>query len=151
MRGRDFVALRWAGINVDRNAIGEQRHVGVGNPVGRGDDALVARIQDRGADVETSLLGAGRDDDLRTLIAQAVVALELGDDRVLEFGSAVDRGIARDALSNRIDARVGDICRCVEVGLAGAEADYVMTLRLELGGAGGDRECGRGFDLLNAL
>jgi hypothetical protein len=41
--------------------------------------------------------------------------------------------------------------RCIEVGLAGAEADYVMAFRLELRGAGGDGERGRGFDLLNAL
>ena len=56
--GGDLVALRRAGIHAHGDAVRQQRHVGVGHPVGRGNHALIARIEQSGACVEAGLLCA---------------------------------------------------------------------------------------------
>ena len=43
-----------------------------------------------------------------------------------------------------------DVRRRIEIRLAGAEADDVLALGLEAGGAGGDGEGRRGLDALDA-
>ncbi len=83
-------------------------------------------------------------------VVQPVVALELGDDRLLQAGRAVDRGVFGEAPVDRGDRRVLDVLRRVEIRLAGAEADDVLAFGLERGGAGGDGEGGGGFDGLYA-
>ena len=149
--GGDLVALRRAGVHADRHAVGQQRHVGIGHPVGRRNHAFIARIEQRGAGIETGLLGPGGDQDLAALIGQAVVALELGDDGVFQFRRAVDRGIARDPLANGLDARICDMRRRVEIRFAGRQSDDVFAFGFELGGPGGHGEGRGGLNLLNAL
>ena len=69
------------------------------------------------------------------LVGDAVVALELRDDRVLELGDAVDGRVAREALADGVDAGVRDVRGRVEIRLAGAQADDVLALGLQLRGA----------------
>ena len=77
------------------------------------------------------LLAAGADDDLARLVVEPVLALELARDRGLEFGNAVDRGVLRGlAALDRLDRRLLDVVRRVEVRLAGAEPDHVAARRL---------------------
>jgi len=49
------------------------------------DHALIARIEQRGAQIETGLFGAGGHQNLAALVGQAVLALEFRDDGVLEL------------------------------------------------------------------
>ena len=76
-------------------------------------------------------LAPGRNEDLRALVRQRVIALELADDRVLELGDAFHRRIAREAAADRLDAGIRDLRGRVEIRLADAEPDDVLALRLE--------------------
>jgi hypothetical protein len=129
---RDLVALLGTRVDADGHAVREQRHVGIGHPVGRRDHAFIARIEQRGADVEAGLLGAGGHQDLAAFVGQAIVALELGNDGVFEFGGAVDRGIARDPLANRLDARICNMDRRIEIRFAGPRPMMSLPSALSL-------------------
>ena len=85
-------------------------------------------IERRHQRVEEHLLAAGADDDLRRLVVEAVLALELARDRGLQLGDAVDRGVlAVLPLADRLDRGFLDVVGRVEVGLAGAEPDDVAA------------------------
>src|SRR5262249_43436418 len=146
----DLVALRHAGERHDWQPVSEQHHVGVRHPVGRGDDRLIARIEHRHAEVEERLLGPGGHQDLRALVAEGVVALELRDDGVLQLIDPLDVRVAREATADRVDAGLTDVCRRVEIGLSGPQTDDVLALRLEAGSTGGYRERWRGAGALEA-
>ena len=148
--GRDLVALGDARERHHRQAIGQHHHVGIGHPVGRRDDGLIARIQHGHAQVVEGLLGAGRDQDLGALVGDAVVALEFCDDRVLEFVDAVDIGVAGEAGADGGDPGLHDVLRGIEIRLAGTQSDDVFAFGLELGGAGGDGQGRGGLDALHA-
>ena len=140
-----------ARIGSDRHAVGEQHHVRIRNPVGRGNHDFIARIDQRQDQVEDRLLRAGRHQDLTALVLEPVLAFELGDDRVLEIGGAFDRRVAREALADRFDAGVRDVRGRVEIGLAGAEADDVLAFRLELRDAAREGDGRGGLDALDAF
>ena len=127
-------------------AAGQERHVGIGHPVGCGDHHLVAGLQRRHQRVVEHLLAAGADGDLVGAVLDPVLALELGDDRLLERRRAVDRRVLGLALADGRDRRLLDVVGRVEVGLAGAQADHVAALRLQLAGEVGDRDRGRRLD-----
>jgi hypothetical protein len=143
---RDLVAGSRVRIGRDGQAIGQQHHVRVRHPVGRGDDDLVARIDHGHAQVEQRLLGAGGDQDLVALVGEAIVALELGDDRVFEFRHAVGIGVAREAALDGGDSGRTDVGRRVEVGFSHRQADHVLAFALQLRGAGGHGKRGGGLD-----
>ena len=58
---------------------------------------------------------------------EAVVAPELGGDRFLQLGDAVDIGVFGLALVDGADRRVLDVLGRVEVGLAGRQRDDVAA------------------------
>jgi hypothetical protein len=147
---RELVARGGRAVGRDGQAVREQDHVRVADPERRRDHGLVARIENGHAEVVDSLLRARAHEDLVALVGDRVVLLELLDDRVLELDDAVDGGITREAVADRFDTDIGDVLRCVEIGLAGAEADDVLAFRLQFRGARGDGESGRGLDALNA-
>jgi hypothetical protein len=123
-----------------RSGTGEQHHVRVGDPVRSRHDHLVARVEQRLGEIEEALLAATRDQDLLGAVVEAVVPLELVDHRLLQRRGAADRGILGHPRADRLDGRILDVLRGVEVGLAGSQADDVLALGLELIGTGGDRE-----------
>ena len=140
-----------AGRHDHRRPFRQHHHVGVGDPVGRRHDHLVARIEARHQRVVEHVLGAGAHADLVGRVVEIVLPRELAGDRLLQRGQAVDAGVLGLARLNRLDAGGLDGVRRVEVGLAGAEADHVLAGGLEVGGHGGDRHRGRGFDAPEAL
>ena len=130
-----------------RLAAGEQHHVRIADPVRRRDDDLVAGVERHHQRVVEHLLAAGRDDDLVRLVVEVVLALELADDRLLELRQALDRGVLRrPAALDRLDRRLLDVVRRVEVGLAGAEPDDVAARRFERARLVGHRHGGGGLD-----
>jgi len=120
-------------------------HVGVADPVGRGDHHLVAGVHRRHQGVVEDLLAARGHADLRGGVIQPVIAPELGADRVLQLGDAVDGGVFRAALLDRADARRLDVVRRVEIRLARAQPDHVAPLRLQFLRFRRHRDGGRGF------
>jgi hypothetical protein len=151
LRRRDLVALFRAGVRRDRHAVGQQGHVGVGDPVRRRDHHLVARVDHRHEQVVDRLLGAGRHQDLRARVGDTVVALELGDDGVLEFRDALDRGVAREPVLDRRDAGLGDVRRGVEIRLTDPQPDDVVAFGFQFGDATRQGHGRRRLDALDAL
>ena len=86
------------------------------------------------------LLAAGADRHLGGLVGEAVLARELGADRLLQGRRAVDRGVLGVAVADRLDRRFLDVVRRVEVRLTGAEADDVAAGGLQLAGQIGHRD-----------
>ena len=133
------------------HAFGQHHHVGVGDPIGRRHDDLVAGIEARHQRVEEDVLGTGAHADLIRRVVEAVLARELARDCLLQRRQAIDAGVLGLAGLDGFDAGRLDVLRRVEIGLAGAEADHVLACGLELGRHGGDRHRRRGFDAPEAL
>ena len=72
------------------------------------------------------------------LYVEAVLALELRDDRRLQLGDAVDGGVLGLAVADRLDRGFLDVVGRVEIGLAGAEPDDVAARRFQLARLVGD-------------
>ena len=72
------------GRDAHRSAAGQQHHVRIAHPERRRHDDLVARIERHGQRVVDHLLAAGADADLRSLVLELVLALELAHDGRLE-------------------------------------------------------------------
>ena len=92
------------------------------------------------------MLAADIDADLVRLIVEAVVALELGLDRGLEFGRAVDIGIFGRTLADSLDRCVLHEIGRVEIGLARGQADNVDTLCLQVQHPAGHGKRGGGLN-----
>jgi hypothetical protein len=132
--GLQLEAAGRCGRGEDGGPAGQEDHVGIADPIGRRHDDLVARVQGGHHGVEDDRLAAGRDVHLGGLVGQAVLARELGSDGFLELRDAVHRGVLGLALTDGADRGLLDVVGRVEVRLAGAEADDVSTLGLQLPG-----------------
>ena len=100
-----------------RRTVIDQHHVGIGNPIRRGDNDLVARLhggRQRGMD---QLLGAGADDQLVEPEVQPILALELEADG-LQQGPRPHRSRIADvaAAQRSMPART----MCAGVGRSGS-------------------------------
>ncbi len=100
--------------------------------------------------VVEALFAAARHQDLVGRIVQAVVALELVDDRLFQAGRAVHRRVFGLAVGDRLARGLLDVLRGIEVRLAGTQADHVFAFGTQRRGAGGDGQSRGGLDRLNA-
>ena len=107
----------WAGHD-HRRTFGQQYHFRIRNPVGRRDDDLITRRQRGHEGVVQHLLAAGADGNLFGCIRQAILALELGNDRFLQLGGAIDSGVFGVTGPDRLDRGLFHIVRCIEVRFA---------------------------------
>src|SRR5258706_1495227 len=148
LRRGHLVSLLGARVGHHRPAVGEQGHVRVRYPVGRRDDHLVARIQNRHAEIENALLGARGHEDLIALVGNTVVALEFGDDGVLEFRNPIDIRVARESAVDRLHTGRSNVRWRVEIRLPGAQADDIPALGLQ---ARDQRRHGQSRGRLDAL
>src|SRR5204862_2362921 len=98
-----------------------------------------------------ALLAAARDEDLLLLVVEAVLARELGDDRLLQRWRSARRGVLGEPLVDGRDGRVLDELRRVEVRLSGPQPDDVVALRFPALRLGGHQKCGGGLDGLEAV
>src|SRR3546814_9498643 len=69
------------------------------------------------AEVVADLLAAGAGNDLIRLVFQRIVALHLGDDRLLQRRRAADRRVLGRAALDRVDRRILDVLRRIEIRL----------------------------------
>ena len=122
---------------------GEADRLRVGRPVRRGQQDLVARVEQGGEGLVDGLLAAVGDQHLAGGNGQAGVAPGLRRDRVAQLGKARGRGVAVVA---RVEAgllcRGDDRGRGREVRLAGAEPDDGAAGGLERLGLGVDGQSG---------
>ena len=115
-----------------RLAAVDQHHLGIADPIGRGDDHLVALVQGGEEGVVEDLLAAGADDRVGRLVVEPVLALELGGDRLAQRRNAEHRRIFRLAAADRRDRRLLDVVGRVEVGLADRQRNDVASLGFEI-------------------
>ena len=141
----DEVVLGLVGEHLDRHAAGEPDRLGVGRPVRRRQQHLVARVEQGRERLVDRLLAAVGDQHLGRLHLVAGVARGLRRDRLLERGQPAGRGVAvvRRVAAGR-DRGLDDVRRRGEVRLPGTEADDRAAGGLERLRLGVDRE-GRGL------
>ena len=137
---RDLELLGSTGTDVDRDTAREYRHVRVGDPVGRGNDDLVTRVENGLCQIVEALLAATGDENLVRGIFVTVVAFELVDNRLLELCRAVDRCVLGLAVVNGPDGGFLDVLGRIEIGLAGAKTDDVLAGSAQFCSAGRDCE-----------
>ena len=129
------------GVDDLRHAAGEGDRLGIGRPVRRRDDHLVAGIAQRGEGGEHGVLAAVGDEHLRGRALEAAVAQRLGGDRLAQLGQP---GRGRVAVVARVGARRrgggDDVLGRREVRLPRAEADDVLAGGLQRLGLGVDGE-----------
>ena len=142
---RGAVSAGFVGVDDDGRATRELDGLGVRRPVWRGEDRLVAGVEECGERVVEGLLAAVGDEDLAGLGVVAAVSQGLGRDGLAQLrqagrgGVAVPSGVAAGG-----HGRLDDVVRRGEVGLSRPEADDGATGRLEGLGLGIDGE-GRGL------
>ena len=134
----------FSGGHDDRRRADEAHLLRVADPIGRGDDHLVARLVEREGEVEERVLHAARNDDLLGLRRPAAIALGRRADRLFQRRCAGDGGVVRRAAVDRLFGGLADGERRVEVGLADAECKNAMPLLAKLGRASGHGEGGAG-------
>ena len=116
----------------DRRAAAQADDLGIGHPVWRGDDHLVARVQGGEQGVVDHLLAAGADDGLRGLVVEAVLALELAGDGLAQGHDAGNRRVLRLAAADRCDGGFLDVVGRVEIRLADGKTDHVPPLGFQI-------------------
>src|SRR5688572_29346814 len=78
------------------------------------------------------MFSAGGNDDLRGLVGDVVVALEFVRDRLAQFGNAAAGSVFGEAFVERFDGGFLDVERGIEIRLARAETDHVLSLGFHL-------------------
>jgi hypothetical protein len=74
------------------------------------------------------VLSARIDGDLFRRVIDIVIALELGNDRLLERRDTVNGRILRHSVADRLNGGVLDEVWCVKIRLSGGQADDINAL-----------------------
>ncbi len=132
-------------------SFGKQHDFRIGNPIRSRDDDLISRTDACHERVIDDLLPPGADDDLVTLITQAVLAPEFAGDRVFQRGRSIHGRVFGLTARDRGGRRRLDVVRGVEIGLAGNEAENIPAGSHESRHPGGQRNRRRGLHTREAL
>ena len=132
------------GRQENRLALRQGDRLGVGGPVRRGHEHLVARIEQRGERVEDGLLAAVGDEHLAGFDDVARIAHRLLRDGGAQFGQPRrGRVLVVPRVAAGGDGGLDDVVGRGEVGFAGAEADDVLARGGQRLGLGVDGQGGR--------
>ena len=142
-------AVLLAGRDYDGLALGQRDALGVGHPVGRGDDDLLALVDEGLDEVEEGALGPGGDDDLLGRVFDPEVLLEALGDGLAQGEDAVAIGVSCEVVADGLDPGLLDVLGRREIRLADAEVDDVDALGLHGLGLGRDLQGGGGADALD--
>ena len=141
--GRYLEILLNACFNEYGSAAGEFGHFGIAHPIGRGDNHLVAIVDEGHDSVAHALLCTVRYGDLGGGVVQSVLVLEFPYDGFAQGGIASHGRVARVVVVDGLDGGFLDVVGRVEVGLAHTEVDDVNALCLEFGTLLRHGQCGR--------
>ena len=118
-------------MDKDRCAACQENLIGIGYPVGGGNDDFVTFLDQGLGNVVEGMFCPASDGNLVTGECQSVIPLKFGDNGIFQFDGAANRGVAGVSGVDRLLCGFPDIQRCAEVGFSGAEADDVDALGLE--------------------
>src|SRR6201999_3745087 len=104
----------------------------VGDPVGNGQNDLVAMVDEHFDGIEERELSAGGEDSLVWGIVGAKIAGMAIDDGFADLGDSGDDGIAREVGFNGRDGRVLDMARRGEMRFARAEINKFRAFGAQL-------------------
>ena len=144
--GRDFEILFDGCFNEDGLTVCHEHHLRITDPVGRGNNHLLARRDECHDGVADTLLCTVGADDLFGRIVQTVFVLEFLDDGFAECGIACDGRVAREVVINGFFGSLFDVVGSVEVRFSDGEVDDIDALRFEFsaflrhGEGGGGRQ-----------
>jgi hypothetical protein len=116
----------------DRLAPVDRDHLGIADPIGRGNDHLVALVHRNQEGVVENLLTARADDRVGRLVVEPVLALELRGDRLAQGGYPEHWRILGLATPDRRHRGFLDVVGRVEIGLADRQRNDVAPLGLEI-------------------
>ena len=121
-------------------------HIGIGDPVRRGNDDFVFRIDGRHNQVEQRAFTATVDGNFFWRIIQTVFTFQLVADRFAESERSRNGHILCFIAVKRVFRRVFDMIRCRKVRFADAQVDDVNTLRFQFFGFRRNGQRGGRFD-----
>ena len=130
--GRELEAVFLLRLHGHGHAARHDDQLGVADPVGAGDDHLVALVQQRLERVEQRMLRAVGHHDLLRLIGQPVVAQQLVAHGLSQLHHARCGRIARHAAVQCVLGGAADVLGRVKVRLACAKAHHVQAPGLHL-------------------
>ena len=151
LRRRDLEVLRLRPLDYYWLGAGQQHHVRVGHPIGRRNDDLIAWVQQGLGQIVETLFAATGHQHLFGFVIETVLALEFGDNRLLQPRGAVDGGVFGEPVLNRPDGGLFDMLGGVKVRLAGTQSNDVLAGGAHGGGTGGYRQGRRGLDGSNTV
>ncbi len=130
--GLELEGVLEPGRRDDRLAPVDRDHLGIADPIVRGDDHLVALVHRDEERVVEDPLAAGADDRVGGLVVERVLPLELGGDRLAQRRNAEHRRILGLAAPDRGDGGFLDVVGRVEIRLADRKRNDVPPLRLQV-------------------
>ena len=149
--GRDLELCLCRARYDNRFRAGIENAVRIGDPEGRRDDSLVARLHGRDDGIEDGLLAARRDHDLVGRVFDAVLALQLGGERGPQFQRTGNGGVLGLAAFGRRGSRLDDMGGRREIRLASREGNDIAALSPELARPLRGNDARRWLDTLKAL
>jgi len=121
------------------------------DPVGNGQNDLIAVVDQHLDGVEERQLPAGGEDGLIRGVIGAEVAGVALHDRLPELGNAGNDGVSSEIGLDRFNGSVFDVTRCGEVGLAGTKVGQLDALRAQLGSFRGHGHGGGNLNAANTI
>ena len=129
---RDLVVLVGAREYLNRDAAGQPDRLGVGGPVGGGQDDLVAVVEQRHERLVDGLLAAIGDDDVVRINLNTGVGLRLRGDCRAKLGQALCHGVLVVLrIRGSLRGRLNDVSWGGEVRLARAKTDDRLAFGLQ--------------------
>ena len=128
--GGKLKLLLFLALYVYGHAAANLHHFGIGQPIGSGNDDLVALLQNCKTGVKNGMLCAVRNNDLRGLVRKAVIFEKFVANCLSQRREPRRGGILRVALVERGLRCVDDVTGGVEIGLSHAERNDGFARRL---------------------
>ncbi len=120
-------------VDKNRNAARHADHFSVADPIRRGQNHLVAGVQDGLQRVIKHLLGACAHDDLPRVIAQPLLSQDMIGNRLAQLRDAAYVGITGFTGFQRLDCGLADVLGRIKIRLACAQGQNGHAFAFHLG------------------
>src|SRR6266700_6576238 len=130
--GSELERLLLLASDDDRSTVIGKHHIGIGHPIGCGDDDLATWIKRRHQRQKDYLLAAATDRDPVRGIGHTGALRHLGSDCLAEGSNAIGRRVLRFPARDRVDRSLFNMGRCVEIRLAYRQIEDGTPLRFQV-------------------